>query len=1401
MSFGRYSLIAGPLLAITLIFTNPHVSSVAFAESRQPRAQAGRDQTVVVGATVYLNGAASNDPEGHSLRFQWTLASSPSGSNAALTQEHSVTPQFVADRPGNFVLNLVVSDGITSSPADTVVISTTNSVPVAESGPDQTVSVGSTVHLTGSGSSDMDGQLLTYQWAIISSPAGSHSRLSSEDGVLSSFVADVPGEYVVRLITNDGLETSQPDLVTIRTTNSLPTANAGPDRPVAAGSTVRLNGSRSTDVDGDLLAFSWSFVTRPEGSTAELSNPSGVMPVFTADVAGEYVLQLMVNDGLAYSMPDTVRITTTANTAPEASAGVDQKANIGAPVQLNGMTSFDAEGAELRYNWSLLSKPRLSASVLSNSNSATPSLVPDKPGTYVAQLIVNDGSLTSAADTVTIDTARIAPIANAGRFQRVHAGSTVFADGRASSGADGVALNYLWAVLSRPAGSEAVLTNATSASPDFVADRSGFYVLQLITNDGVLSSAPDTVVIAARKDAPIANAGNDGSGPTGVAVQMDGTASSDPNGGALTYSWTIASAPEGSKAGLQNAASSRPVLTPDVNGPFALNLTVNNGAEDSSTDTVIFTAGLTESGAEDGGMANGFLHTGAIAGPGEVDTWTFTANAGDRIAVHIGEITDNNDFRPWIRLISPGGASLGSHWGTVAAALGDVLAPATGTYQVLVASYDSGYDGTGSYRLTMTHTPGPLAIASGDQGGPLTAGATHAGGILPGDLDVWAFTATAGERLAVHIGETLDRDDFRPWIRVWAPNGASLGGSYGTAAAEVGDVIAPVSGRYLVLVGSYDTGYDGSGTYRLTFTRSSGSPVVSDGDQGGAISNGGLHTGGIFVGDLDIWTFEAAAGQRIGVHIGEITDASDFRPWIRLWAPNGTYLSGSYGTGAGAIGDAIAPVTGTYQILVGSYDTGYDGAGTYRITMTKSAGPVTVSEEDQGGPLTNAGIHTGELLQGDLDVWTFSATAGQRIGVHIGQITDGSDFRPWIRLWAPNGTSLGGAYGTDAAAIGDVVAPVTGMYLVLVGSYDTGYDGFGTYRLNIVKSIGGLTISSGDQGGPISNGGIHTGEILQGDIDVWSFEASAGDRIGVNVGEIVESDDFRPWIRLWTPSGALLSSGYGVAAASIGDVVAPTTGRYLIVVASYDSGYDGEGTYRINAVRTPGPITTNGNDQGGALTNGGIHTGEIVRGDLDIWTFEANAGERVTVHAGEITDIDDFRPWLRVWSPSGASVAATYGTDAAAGEFVAPTTGLYLVVLGSYDSGYDGRGTYRVNLAKSSGAITVSGGDEGGPMANGSAYNGAVIQGDIDVWSFTANAGQKITVLINETGEIDDFRPWIRVWTPTGALLGSSAGTTSAQVGQVTAPATGRYVVVVGSYDSGYDGVGSYQLTRSVVNP
>jgi hypothetical protein len=86
-------------------------------------------------------------------------------------------------------------------------------------------------------------------------------------------------------------------------------ANAGPAQSVVVGAVVTLDGSASSDANGDPLTYLWAFTSRPGGSGASLSSATVAKPTFTADVAGTYVLALVVNDGTADSAAATVTVT------------------------------------------------------------------------------------------------------------------------------------------------------------------------------------------------------------------------------------------------------------------------------------------------------------------------------------------------------------------------------------------------------------------------------------------------------------------------------------------------------------------------------------------------------------------------------------------------------------------------------------------------------------------------------------------------------------------------------------------------------------------------------------------------------------------------------------------------------------------------------------------------------------------------------------------------------------------------------------------------------------------------------------------------------------------------------------------------------------------------------------
>jgi hypothetical protein len=268
------------------------------------------------------------------------------------------------------------------SEPDTTTVTTINSKPVANAGPDQTWHVGDTMTLDGGGSSDVDGDALTYTWALTGKPLGSNATISDPDIAQPTFTIDKPGTYIVQLLVNDGKVDSDPDTMTVNTVNSKPVANAGPDQHGALGATITLDGTGSSDVDGDPLTYQWALLSQPVSSTATVQNPTNAQSTLTLDKAGTYVAQLIVHDGTVASEPATVMVTT-LNTKPVADAGQDQTVVVGETVQLDGSGSSDADSDPLTYQWSLTTRPENSAATIVNPTTQKPSFVPDQVGLYV----------------------------------------------------------------------------------------------------------------------------------------------------------------------------------------------------------------------------------------------------------------------------------------------------------------------------------------------------------------------------------------------------------------------------------------------------------------------------------------------------------------------------------------------------------------------------------------------------------------------------------------------------------------------------------------------------------------------------------------------------------------------------------------------------------------------------------------------------------------------------------------------------------------------------------------------------------------------------------------------------------------------------------------------------------
>ncbi len=214
---------------------------VPLAANRQPVAEAGTIDPVKEGSLVTLNGEKSFDPDDDPLTFTWIqLTGLPVALSGADTAMPSFTAPLLPGGPGQsatLTFQLTASDGaLTSTDEVSVVIEKVNHPPVADAGPSQTVHSGSAVTLSGAGSSDPDGDPITYSWIQQSGPPAS---VENAHTATPSFVAPLVAggaDLVFRLEVSDGVLSATSTAV-VSVANDRPRcdlAKASPEPPLAA---------------------------------------------------------------------------------------------------------------------------------------------------------------------------------------------------------------------------------------------------------------------------------------------------------------------------------------------------------------------------------------------------------------------------------------------------------------------------------------------------------------------------------------------------------------------------------------------------------------------------------------------------------------------------------------------------------------------------------------------------------------------------------------------------------------------------------------------------------------------------------------------------------------------------------------------------------------------------------------------------------------------------------------------------------------------------------------------------------------------------------------------------------------------------------------------------------------
>ena len=265
-------------------------------------------------------------------------------------------------------------------------------------------------------------------------------------------------------------------------------------------------------MDGDPLTYAWAFIKTPDDSTAVLSDPTVVRPSFKADLAGDYVVQLIVSDGTLDSEPDAALVTVTdptpANHAPTITSTAVEQATPGQLYRYQ-VTATDPDAGDV-LTYALATQPDgMTIDAASGLIEWTPT--PSQAGDHGVQVRVTDSGGLAATQDYVITVAEAppaneAPEVDAGADQSitlpinsVALNGTVTDDGLPDDPPP-AAVTLTWTQDSGPG--TVTFDDANAEDPTATFSAAGTYVLRLTADDGDLS-AFDTVTITVNPEEPL----------------------------------------------------------------------------------------------------------------------------------------------------------------------------------------------------------------------------------------------------------------------------------------------------------------------------------------------------------------------------------------------------------------------------------------------------------------------------------------------------------------------------------------------------------------------------------------------------------------------------------------------------------------------------------------------------------------------------------------------------------------------------------------------------------------------------------------------------------------------------------------------------------------------------------
>ncbi|MCP4090940.1 MAG: PKD domain-containing protein, partial [Gammaproteobacteria bacterium] len=612
--------------------------------TQPPVADAGEDRVWGVGIPLTLDGSRSFhlDPFRSLVKYEWDVDgdgvydTNSTDPTTAFTYSASHCPGGVL--PCNITVRLRVTDNNSPSQTDTdtatIIIAIPPHPPVADANGPYTCTAGLACTLDGSGSFDIDPTDSITEWLWDLDNDGQFDDASGETVVT---VFSSPGLFNVGLqvfdnavlndLDGDGVQDPEErlddfdfTLITVLI-NNPPVADANGPYTVNEGSSIVLDGSGSSDPDGNPISYAWDL-----DNDGVFDDATGVNPAFDAGALdnGIYTVGLKVSD----SLRDDVNTTTITvnNVAPAVDVGADAIVNEGSSFNRNG--SFTDPGPD---SWT--------ATVDYGDGSGIQPLAlnPDKSfnlahvypdnGSFVITVTVTDDDGGSGSDSLSVTVNNVAPVVDVGADVTLNEGSTLVQTGSFTDpGSD----NWVATVdYGNGSGAQPLVLNPDkSFDLSYLYPENGVFIVTVSVTDDDGGIGTDTLEVTVANVSPVVDAGPDQSVNEGDTVNFNGSFSDAGVEDTHTFEWDF-----GDGSPVSSGSLSPSHIYPD-NGIYTATLTVTDDDGGVGTDsleiTVANVAPVVDAGPDqtvnEGDTVN---FNGSFSDVGVEDTHTIEWNFGD----------------------------------------------------------------------------------------------------------------------------------------------------------------------------------------------------------------------------------------------------------------------------------------------------------------------------------------------------------------------------------------------------------------------------------------------------------------------------------------------------------------------------------------------------------------------------------------------------------------------------------------------------------------------------------------------------------------------------------------------------------------------------------------------------